>query len=205
MVCATMSNGSSSGAHPRPRQRAQVQGDTELVLRAPEFTSGRSTLTALTEVPQVCSSGDIHMSAVNLSSATCRWTPRARYPRVAHRCGSTLERVARRSVSAVRPGSAGAVEDHADGKLAAEIDPDDLATTLLATLEGGLLLAQVHRSSRPFETASIPSSPLPLADEPNPVSGEENLRPRNVLIDARRSGPMQVPSPPLWRGRSGLG
>jgi len=42
---------------------------------------------------------------------------------------------------------------HADGKLAADIDPDDLATTLLATLQGGLLLAQVHQSSRPFETA----------------------------------------------------
>jgi AcrR family transcriptional regulator len=42
---------------------------------------------------------------------------------------------------------------HADGKLAADIDPDDLATTLLATLEGGLLLAQVQRSTRPFETA----------------------------------------------------
>jgi len=42
---------------------------------------------------------------------------------------------------------------HADGKLAADIDPDDLATTLLATLEGGLLLAQVHQSSRPFEIA----------------------------------------------------
>ena len=42
---------------------------------------------------------------------------------------------------------------HADGKLRDDIDPDDLATTLLATLEGGLLLAQVLRSSRPFETA----------------------------------------------------
>jgi TetR/AcrR family transcriptional regulator, transcriptional repressor for nem operon len=41
---------------------------------------------------------------------------------------------------------------HADGKLASGIDPDDLATTLLATLQGGLLLAQVQRSSRPFET-----------------------------------------------------
>jgi phosphoribosylamine-glycine ligase len=30
---------------------------------------------------------------------------------------------------------------------------DDLAVTLLATLEGALLLAQVHRSSRPIETA----------------------------------------------------
>ena len=42
---------------------------------------------------------------------------------------------------------------HADGKLPSDIDPDDLATTLLATLQGGLLLGQVHRSSRPFETA----------------------------------------------------
>src|ERR1022692_676164 len=42
---------------------------------------------------------------------------------------------------------------HADGKLAPGIDPDDPATTLLATLQGGLLLAQVQRSSRPFETA----------------------------------------------------
>ena len=41
----------------------------------------------------------------------------------------------------------------ADGKLPSGIDPDDLATTLLATLEGGTLLAQVQRSTRPFETA----------------------------------------------------
>ena len=42
---------------------------------------------------------------------------------------------------------------HADGKLPPGIDPDDLATTLLATLQGGLLLAQVRRDARPFETA----------------------------------------------------
>lgn len=42
---------------------------------------------------------------------------------------------------------------HADGKLPPDIDPDDLATTLLATLQGGLLLAQVQRDIRPFETA----------------------------------------------------
>jgi TetR/AcrR family transcriptional regulator, transcriptional repressor for nem operon len=42
---------------------------------------------------------------------------------------------------------------HAEGKLPPDIDPDDLATTLLATLEGGLLLAQVQRSARPFEVA----------------------------------------------------
>ena len=42
---------------------------------------------------------------------------------------------------------------HADGKLPSDIDPDDLAITVLATLEGGLLLGQVLRSSRPLETA----------------------------------------------------
>src|SRR5581483_3564165 len=41
----------------------------------------------------------------------------------------------------------------ADGKLPSDIDPGDLAITLLATLEGGILLAQVHRSSQPIETA----------------------------------------------------
>jgi TetR/AcrR family transcriptional repressor of nem operon len=41
----------------------------------------------------------------------------------------------------------------ADGQLPSGIDPDDLAVTLLATLQGGLLLAQVQRSTRPFETA----------------------------------------------------
>ena len=42
---------------------------------------------------------------------------------------------------------------HDEGKLQSDIDPDDLAITLLATLQGGLLLAQVSRSTRPFETA----------------------------------------------------
>src|ERR1700751_5277438 len=42
---------------------------------------------------------------------------------------------------------------YADGKLPPGIDPDDLATTLLATLPGGLLLAQVLRDPSPFETA----------------------------------------------------
>src|SRR5471032_1171223 len=42
---------------------------------------------------------------------------------------------------------------HADGQLPSDINPDDLAVTLLAALQGGLLLAQTQRSSRPFETA----------------------------------------------------
>ena len=41
----------------------------------------------------------------------------------------------------------------AEGGLPSDIDPGDLAITLLATLEGGLLLAQVVGDSRPFETA----------------------------------------------------
>jgi TetR/AcrR family transcriptional repressor of nem operon len=42
---------------------------------------------------------------------------------------------------------------HAEGQLPSDINPDDLAVTLLATLQGGLLLAQVQRSTQPFETA----------------------------------------------------
>ena len=42
---------------------------------------------------------------------------------------------------------------HTEGRFPSDIDPDDLATTLLATLQGGLLLAQVQRDIRPFETA----------------------------------------------------
>jgi TetR/AcrR family transcriptional repressor of nem operon len=42
---------------------------------------------------------------------------------------------------------------HAAGHLPAGIDPDDLAVTLLAALQGGLLLAQVQRDTRPLETA----------------------------------------------------
>jgi TetR/AcrR family transcriptional regulator, transcriptional repressor for nem operon len=41
---------------------------------------------------------------------------------------------------------------HAAGHLPAGIDPDDMAVTLLAALQGGLLLAQVQRDTRPLET-----------------------------------------------------
>jgi AcrR family transcriptional regulator len=41
----------------------------------------------------------------------------------------------------------------AAGRLPAAIDADDFAITLLATLQGGLLLAQVQRDTRPLETA----------------------------------------------------
>jgi AcrR family transcriptional regulator len=42
---------------------------------------------------------------------------------------------------------------HAGGYLPDSTDPDDLAVTLLAALQGGLLLAQVQRDTRPLETA----------------------------------------------------
>lgn len=40
----------------------------------------------------------------------------------------------------------------ASGHLSTDIDPDDLALTVLAALQGGLLLAQVQRDARPLET-----------------------------------------------------
>jgi TetR/AcrR family transcriptional regulator, transcriptional repressor for nem operon len=39
------------------------------------------------------------------------------------------------------------------GQLPAGIDPGDLAVTLLAVIQGGLLLAQVQRDAQPLETA----------------------------------------------------
>jgi len=41
----------------------------------------------------------------------------------------------------------------ATGRLPAGIDADDFAVTLLAALQGGLLLAQVQQDTRPLETA----------------------------------------------------
>ena len=42
---------------------------------------------------------------------------------------------------------------HARGDLPASADPDDLALATLAALQGGLLLAQVQRDTRPLEVA----------------------------------------------------
>jgi TetR/AcrR family transcriptional regulator, transcriptional repressor for nem operon len=41
---------------------------------------------------------------------------------------------------------------HRQGRPTAGVDPDDLAVTILAALQGGLLLAQVHRDARPLQT-----------------------------------------------------
>ena len=45
------------------------------------------------------------------------------------------------------------IVDAAAGHLPAGISSDDLSVTLLAALQGGLLLAQVQRDTRPLETA----------------------------------------------------
>ena len=39
------------------------------------------------------------------------------------------------------------------GELKREAQPEDLATTMIAALEGGLLLAQTTRETRPLELA----------------------------------------------------
>ena len=65
---------------------------------------------------------------------------------------------------------------HDAGRLPAGTDPDALAVTLLAALQGGLLLAQVQRDTSPLETTldtllqlachSRPSSDVPQGDGP---------------------------------------
>jgi TetR/AcrR family transcriptional regulator, transcriptional repressor for nem operon len=42
---------------------------------------------------------------------------------------------------------------HANGTLRADADPEELATILLAALQGGLLLAKLNRDIRPLEVA----------------------------------------------------
>ena len=59
---------------------------------------------------------------------------------------------------------------HAEGKLQSGIDPDDLATTLLACLEGGLLLAQARGSIGPLQTAIDTLLTLAIPDI-SPYSG----------------------------------
>lgn len=44
-------------------------------------------------------------------------------------------------------------EMHARGRLTPETNPDDLALAVLAALQGGLLLAQIQRDTRPLEVA----------------------------------------------------
>src|SRR6202000_2499313 len=80
---------------------------------------------------------------------------------------------------------------HADGKLPSGIDPDDLATTLLATLQGGLLLAQAQRSTARSRPRSIPSSLSPRADETQPgrTSGPAGMSVAKPCAGRRGSRP----------------
>jgi AcrR family transcriptional regulator len=66
---------------------------------------------------------------------------------------------------------------YAAGYLPDGTDPDDLAVTLLAALQGGLVLAQVQRDTRPLETAV--DTVLKLA----------RLRRRDVPADSDTSAP----------------
>jgi TetR/AcrR family transcriptional repressor of nem operon len=66
---------------------------------------------------------------------------------------------------------------HAAGHLPDGTDPDDLAVTLLAALQGGLILAQVQRDTRPLETAV--DTVLDLA----------RLSPRDMPADDETSAP----------------
>jgi TetR/AcrR family transcriptional regulator, transcriptional repressor for nem operon len=49
--------------------------------------------------------------------------------------------------------AAGLQRMHALGRLAPEADPSELALAMLAALQGGLLLAQVQRDTKPLEAA----------------------------------------------------
>jgi AcrR family transcriptional regulator len=77
----------------------------------------------------------------------------------------------------------------AAGHLPAGISSDDLSVTLLAALQGGLLLAQVQRDTRPLETAV--DTILALAGITGAVRSTDGLR-------SFRVGTRQ-PAPPLRR------
>jgi TetR/AcrR family transcriptional repressor of nem operon len=60
---------------------------------------------------------------------------------------------------------------HQAGQLPDGTDPDALAVTLLATLQGGLLLAQVQRDARPLETAVDTLLQLARSSRPDVPAG----------------------------------
>jgi AcrR family transcriptional regulator len=60
---------------------------------------------------------------------------------------------------------------HDTGHLPGGTDPDALAVTLLATLQGGLLLAQVQRDARPLETALGTLLELARSSRPDAPAG----------------------------------
>jgi len=60
---------------------------------------------------------------------------------------------------------------HQAGQLPDGTDPDALAVTLLATLQGGLLLAQIQRDTRPLETAVDTLLQLTRSSHPDVPAG----------------------------------
>lgn len=62
---------------------------------------------------------------------------------------------------------------HQAGQLPDTTDPDALAVTLLATLQGGLLLAQVQRDPRPLETAVDTLLQLARSGRPDIPAGND--------------------------------
>jgi TetR/AcrR family transcriptional repressor of nem operon len=65
----------------------------------------------------------------------------------------------------------------AAGRLPAGVTPDDLAVTLLAALQGGLILAQVQRDTRPLETAFDTILALAATGEPARCHGRGGTGP----------------------------
>ena len=69
---------------------------------------------------------------------------------------------------------------HDAGHLPDGTDPDALAVTLLATLQGGLLLAQVQRDARPLETAVDTLLELARSGRPDVPAGTETPGARSL-------------------------
>jgi AcrR family transcriptional regulator len=76
---------------------------------------------------------------------------------------------------------------HAAGHLPAGISPDDLAVTLLAALQGGLLLAQVQRDTRPLETAVDTILALASAGSELPAGSQVAPRISCAMSQTRRA------------------
>jgi TetR/AcrR family transcriptional regulator, transcriptional repressor for nem operon len=82
---------------------------------------------------------------------------------------------------------------HAAGHLPDGTDPDDLAITLLAVLQGGLLLAQVQRDARPLETAVDTLLGLAHVSRPGPP-GDVGPGPSKDSSNAATSSAQREPS-----------
>ena len=90
---------------------------------------------------------------------------------------------------------------HAAGPRPAGIDADDLAVTLLATLQGGLLLAQVQRDTRPLETAI--DTILALASASQSAAGAD---PASAVAGLAIGNPGQLAAQALCHGaENGVG